>query len=108
VIHDMLEIGGMDVISVDGGEAALSSLERRKFDVVVTDLTMPGMGGIELAVRVKELHPDLPVVLMSGRATEQVEEEIREARIDHVLQKPFEIASLVGVIAGHAKRGTKG
>jgi signal transduction histidine kinase/DNA-binding response OmpR family regulator len=108
VIHDMLEIGGMDVISVDGGEAALSSLERRKFDVVVTDLSMPGMGGIELAVRVKELHPDLPVVLMSGRATEQVEEEIREARIDHVLQKPFEIASLVGVIAGHAKRGTKG
>ena len=108
VMHDMLEMGGMEVVSVDGGEAALSALERKKFDVVVTDLSMPGMGGIELSARVKDLHPQLPVVLMSGRATEQVEEEIRDARIDHVLQKPFEIAALVGAIAGQIKRSAKG
>ncbi len=107
VMHDMLEIGGMDVMSVDGGEAALSALKRKKFDVVVTDLSMPGMGGIDLATRVKELHPDIPVVLMSGRATEQEDQEIRQARIDHVLQKPFEIASLVDAIAGHAKPSAK-
>ena len=107
VIHDMLVIGGMDVVSVDSGEAALAALKRRAFDVVVTDLSMPGMGGIELSARIKERHSDIPVVLMSGRATEQVEQEIREAHIDHVLQKPFEIASLIDAIAGHKKRRAK-
>ena len=108
VIHDMLAIGGMEVVSVGSGAAALETLETKTFDVVVTDLSMPSMGGIELAARVKEMHPDLPVVLMSGRATEQVDDEIRQAKIDHVLQKPFEIASLVDAIAGHSKRGAKG
>jgi CheY-like chemotaxis protein/anti-sigma regulatory factor (Ser/Thr protein kinase) len=108
VIHDMLEISGMDVVSVDGGEEALAALKSRKFDVVVTDLSMPGMSGIELAARVKKQNPTLPVVLMSGRATEQEDEDIRKARINHVLQKPFEIASLVDAIAGHAQHSAKG
>lgn len=107
VIHDMLAMGGMDVVSVESGEAALAALEKRTFDAVVTDLSMPGMGGIELSARIKERHSNLPVVLMSGRATEQVEEEIREAKIKQVLQKPFEIAALVDVIAGHKKRRGK-
>ena len=107
VIHDMLVLGGMDVVSVESGEAALAALEKRSFDAVVTDLSMPGMGGIELSARIKERHSDLPVVLMSGRATEQVEEEIREAKIKQVLQKPFEMAALIDVIAGHKKRRGK-
>lgn len=107
VIHDMLAKGGMDVVSVESGEAALAALDKQTFDAVVTDLSMPGMGGIELSGRIKERHSDLPVVLMSGRATEQVEEEIREAKIKQVLQKPFEIAALVDVIAGHKKRRGK-
>jgi CheY-like chemotaxis protein len=108
VIHDMLEIGGMEVVSVDSGEAALATLEKHKIDVVVTDFSMPGMGGTELAGRIKDKHPKIPVVLMSGRASEQEEAEIRNARIDHVLQKPFEIASLVDAIAGHVGRRSKG
>jgi DNA-binding response OmpR family regulator/nitrogen-specific signal transduction histidine kinase len=107
VIHDMLAMGGMDVVSVESGEAALAALDKRTFDAVVTDLSMPGMGGIELSTRIKERHSDLPVVLMSGRATEQVEEEIREAKIKQVLQKPFEMAALIDVIAGHKKRRGK-
>ncbi len=103
----MLVLGGMDVVSVESGEAALAALEKRSFDAVVTDLSMPGMGGIELSARIKERHSDLPVVLMSGRATEQVEEEIREAKIKQVLQKPFEMAALIDVIAGHKKRRGK-
>jgi CheY-like chemotaxis protein len=45
------------------------------------------------------------VLLVSGRATEQDDEDIHAARIDRVLQKPFEIATLVETIAGYASRG---
>jgi len=106
VMHDMLAKGGMDVVSVESGEAALAALKKRSFDAVVTDLSMPGMGGIELSARIKKQHSDLPVVLMSGRGAE-LEEEIREAKIEQVLQKPFEIAALVDTIAGHKKRRAK-
>ncbi|MGH7681256.1 MAG: response regulator [Candidatus Eiseniibacteriota bacterium] len=107
VMHDMLAKGGMDVVSAESGEAALAALKKRSFDAVVTDLSMPGMGGIELCAQIKEQYSDLPVVLMSGRATEQVEEEIRGAKIEQVLQKPFEISALVDTIAGHKKHRGK-
>jgi CheY-like chemotaxis protein len=64
----VLEEHGHTVVTSCGGEDALERFQREKFDLVVTDYKMPGMNGIELISRVREVRPELPVILLSGFA----------------------------------------
>ncbi len=62
----MLEDLGHEVIDARNGQDALALARREPIDIVVTDHSMPGMTGQELARRLKALRPDLPVVLATG------------------------------------------
>lgn len=64
------------------------------FDLVVTDMTMPRMTGIELASQVQELRPDLPVLLCSGYNEGLVQDKIRRAGVRAFLQKPYQLEHL--------------
>ena len=64
------------------------------FDVMLTDLTMPGMSGAELAERVRKVRPDLPIVMATGYGHVMSEERARELGIRPLLQKPFTMAVL--------------
>ncbi|NOT34012.1 MAG: response regulator [Candidatus Eisenbacteria bacterium] len=100
-IADELEHEGHELLAIGDSRSALEAIEAQEFDVVVTDLSMPGLTGIDLAARCKERRPHLPVILMSGRATEQIEAEVQRARIDYVISKPFtseELLSVIGVL----------
>ncbi|MEZ4703386.1 MAG: PAS domain S-box protein [Rhodothermales bacterium] len=68
------------------------------FDLVLTDLTMPGMTGIQLATGIKEAFPDLPIVLMTGYGTAVNEEKRMRLNIEHVLYKPIELGDLAHAI----------
>jgi CheY-like chemotaxis protein len=59
---------GHGVDSVASGEEALEMLEKGEYDLVITDLAMPGLSGVELAARAKKKHPDLPILLLTGFA----------------------------------------
>ena len=61
-----LERTGYEVTPVDSGLAAMPLLESKTFDLLLTDIVMPGMDGTALAREVTRLYPDLPVVLTSG------------------------------------------
>jgi CheY-like chemotaxis protein len=65
----MIRTLGYDVQVVDGGKAALEYVAREPVDLVVSDLAMPVMDGVELAARVRDAAPGLPFVLLSGWAT---------------------------------------
>lgn len=65
-----------------------------QFDAVLTDLTMPQLGGLELARRLRALRPDLPVVLMSGYLLGVEDRELRAAGVVQVVQKPFGVHAL--------------
>ncbi|WP_020472782.1 hybrid sensor histidine kinase/response regulator [Zavarzinella formosa] len=71
----------------------------QNFDVVVTDLTMPGMTGLEFARGIREIRKDLPIVLSSGYADDVPEETLRELGIVQVLPKPFQMQSLGEAVA---------
>ena len=61
-----LEGVGHQVTAVDSGEAALELIAQRRFDVVLSDIAMPGMGGIELLKRVRKLDTEIPLILITG------------------------------------------
>lgn len=68
------------------------------FDVIITDLTMPGMTGVELARGIRQISADVPIVLSSGYADEVPEEMLRSLGIVEVLPKPFQMQTLGGAI----------
>ena len=63
----LLETRGYRVIACTGGEQALAAFSGGRVDLVLTDLIMPGMSGNDLVERIKQLSPDTPVILFSGR-----------------------------------------
>jgi EAL domain-containing protein (putative c-di-GMP-specific phosphodiesterase class I)/CheY-like chemotaxis protein len=96
---------GMRVEAVSEGELALDFLRRgRRFDVIVSDLMMPGMSGMELLQHVRQLDLDVPVIIVTGNATLESAIMAMEYGGFRYLQKPVENARLVQVVkdaAGH-------
>jgi CheY-like chemotaxis protein len=80
------------------GLAALAA-EPGGFDLVITDLTMPGMTGVDLARGVRAVRPDIPIILSSGYADEVPEETLKTLGIVEVLPKPFQMQALGAAIA---------
>jgi len=89
-----LEKSGYSVSAVDRGTAALPLLEQETFDLLLTDIVMPEMDGIELAQKASELVPNLRVMFITGFAavTLKAGEAMPNARI---LSKPFHLRELV-------------
>lgn len=75
----------------ENGAAALAALreDAGRYDAVVTDLTMPGMNGIELTRQLRVLRPDIPIILCTGFSTVEREQEMREAGVTAMVMKPI-------------------
>ena len=80
---------GYAVITVRNGEEALRKLEAEQYDVVFTDIRMPGMNGLEVAERVKAKRPWLPVVIVTGYGTPAAEARAGTAGVSGFLHKPL-------------------
>ena len=96
-----LEMDGHAVsLAVDGGDG-LDRLteERGAFDLLLTDIRMPIMDGIALALAAKRDFPDLTILLMTGFADQRERAKGLEAIVADVLTKPFSLADLRGVVA---------
>lgn len=92
-----LENAGYDVVAVDRGTAALPYLEREHFDLLLSDIVMPEMDGIELAQRCAEVSPDTKVIFITGFAAVTLKAS-REAPQAKVLSKPFHLRDLVAEV----------
>ena len=89
-----LENAGFSVTAVDRGTAALPLLERETFDLLLSDIVMPEMDGIELAQRCSEISPVTKVIFITGFAAVTLKAS-REAPQAKVLSKPFHLRDLV-------------
>lgn len=77
--------------TADTAEQALAKLQIRRFDVVLTDISMPGLSGMELLTKVVELYPGTPVIIISGLSDQdQAESLIGRGAFDYLL-KPFRL-----------------
>jgi putative two-component system response regulator len=94
LLERCMEMSGYDCSSAPTGEDALKILETRKIDVVITDIVMPGMTGIELTRTVKEKY-DADVIVMTGYAETYTYEKVIEAGASDFVQKPVNIKELM-------------
>ncbi len=95
----VLRRDGYDVSTAHDGEEALRAVQTRPFDVVVSDLKMPGMSGIDLLAKVKALHPAMPFVVMTAYETwDTAVEAMRLGAFDY-LKKPFDNRDIRNTIA---------
>ncbi|MCG8354859.1 MAG: response regulator [Kiloniellales bacterium] len=85
---------GHDVTTVDDGVQALEVLDEDAFDLLITDIVMPGLDGIGLALKVARDHPSLPVLLMTGYSAERQRAHNLEELICQVVTKPFSLKEI--------------
>ena len=76
--------------TADRAEQALEFLELEKYDVVVTDISMPGLGGVEILKRIKQRHSHTPVIVISGKMGEHQQSLIEMGAFAY-LSKPFQL-----------------
>lgn len=99
IMAEVLAVAGYNVHSVATGPAALRTLAETSVDVVVTDMGMPGMGGLEMARAAREIAPTVPVVLVTGWTEHQDIERARGREVQAVLLKPVDPDQLTAVVA---------
>ena len=92
--RDMLRDAGCDVIEANDAPQALQWVNSESFDLMLTDIVMPGQSGVELASQVRRIRPDMPIVLVTGYSGELVEGGLEYPFIP----KPFTSAELMAVI----------
>ena len=89
VLEELLSEEGYQVITAEGGRRGLECIEENDCDVVITDMKMPGMDGMEFMERVKVRLPDIPVIMMTAfGSVEKAVEAMRKGAFDYIL-KPF-------------------
>ncbi|KFC73149.1 Response regulator receiver [Bosea sp. LC85] len=87
--------GHVCMMAGDGAEALeILMAEKGRFDLLLTDIRMPLMDGIALALAAKQEFPDLPIMLMTGYAEQRERAKSLEAIVSEVMTKPFTIAEL--------------
>lgn len=99
MIEQLLLMSGYKVVTASDGEAGLNVARRRNPDMILTDIAMPGMSGIDLIklIRLDAAFRDIPILALTAYRY-QVEKEVRETGADAVLAKPFQVDSLLNEV----------
>ena len=94
-LAERLELRGIDTRIATNGQSAIETIEVSPPDLVVLDVMMPGLGGIDVLQQIKTKHPQLPVILLTGHGSKtQGEEGIRKGAFDFLI-KPLNIEELI-------------
>jgi two-component system response regulator PrrA len=103
-VHSGLSVHGFAVTEVADGESALEAITRTLFDVVVLDVGLPGMSGIDVCVALRRQEIDVPILMLSAR--DQVGDRVAglQAGADDYLVKPFDLAELTARLGALIRR----
>jgi two-component system, OmpR family, response regulator len=103
LMAEVLTSSGFEVVSASSGQDGLKQLSEHSIDVVVTDVGMPGMGGLEMARAAKAIAPQVPVVIVTGWAEREDIARARGREVDAVLIKPVDPDALTQAVSDVAQ-----
>lgn len=103
-LHKSLAAGGFTVEEASNGEEALLFAQRRPFDLVLLDINMPGLGGVEACRRLREMAPQTGIVMVTVRDAENDKVEALEAGADDYVTKPFRLRELTARLRAVLRR----
>ena len=89
----VLEALGVSCEPAMSGEDAISLLEGSQFDLLILDKNLPGISGMETAKRARDIHPDMPIAMVTGYASEESTSEAASIGIDDYIKKPIDVDS---------------
>ncbi|MGQ9632518.1 MAG: response regulator [bacterium] len=95
---DVLQESGYKTIGFPDGPRALQRLEKEPVDIVITDLMMPEMDGLELLESIKEIDPELPVIIITGYATVERTIEALRRGANNFITKPFKAEDIIEIV----------
>jgi DNA-binding response OmpR family regulator len=87
------------VTLAEDGRKGVELFKEGKFDIVLTDLGMPGMSGWEVCRMIKEMSPHTPVGMITGWGDERNRSKMEEYGLDFLISKPFDLAQILNVVA---------
>ncbi len=99
LLQDLLEAIGYGVALAGGGQQALQLLSSDSFDLVLSDLNMPGMDGTALLKEIKKRYPELPVVIITGYGTFHTEKRVMREGASGYISKPCTLAKIEKTLA---------
>ena len=101
-VQEMLEMSGYTVITATNGHEAMACLKQNAIDLVITDLVMPKMDGVDFVEQLRQIWPDVPVIVVSGSTRNIMQrygiESIQVPGADASLSKPFKGVDLMSQI----------
>lgn len=101
LLTDILDFFDYKTMGAKDGEEALEILAKESFDMVITDLRMPKMGGIDLLRSIKDQFPRLPVVVITGFDSDNYRSDANAAHADGFLCKPFKVDQIKELLKEH-------
>lgn len=100
IVSKILSCMGYDVAIAADGIEGFELFAKSPFHLVLTDFDMPYLDGLELAKQIKGRSADTPVILMTGREKDEIEDALNEKAIDSAMFKPFRLDDIEGAIQG--------
>ena len=107
IVDDALDLGrllqtalvmldpSMPVVVVPSAEEAILEATRHRLDLLITDLNLPGISGIELVKRIRKYHPDVHVIVITGMTDDELLQQVKELQVDALLHKPMSIPDFI-------------
>lgn len=94
----ILKRHGFFVETAESGLAAVNKYKKRRFDVTLMDIVMPGIDGVEASRRIKEIYPEAAIILMTGYSNETLLKAARNEGARQIVHKPVKIDRLIQLI----------
>jgi len=98
LFSDILTYNGYEVETASEGHQGLEMFRQGGFDLVFTDLRMPGMSGWKVAKGIKKRKENIPVVMITGSTLQLETSELKKSGVDFVINKPFKIDNILRLV----------
>lgn len=98
ILNDMLSLENHAVTLAADGEKALKYLQKKDYDLIITDLGLPGISGLELAQKARRFQQNISIISISSWQGKETENKARECGIDISIWKPFKFGQILDAV----------